>query len=183
MGRVVWRRRSRATRSGFKFNRSHRPQTRNRNRNDHITRRGHCRRSIHCKTGILTVSISFLAPRSRGLSRSLSGLLLADRVSTTSPVNTSRCRCSLDDSSRPSQRASVHLAFHFRPNRTFRFRAHTHSPKRQTWCECSCPCSRMNGVWPYQVCNRGSNQDACRTTQDIAGEFDARRQTQTNLLT
>ena len=41
---------------------------------------------------------------------------------TTSPVETSRSKCSLDDSSRPSQRASYHLAFHFRPIRTWQQR-------------------------------------------------------------
>ena len=53
----------------------------------------------------------------------LSGLLLTDRVSTTSPVDASRSNCSLDDASRPSLRTWYHQAFHFRPNRTCGFRA------------------------------------------------------------
>ena len=37
----------------------------------------------------------------------------------------------------------------------------------------------MHDVWPYQ----GSNQDACRTTQDIAGEFDDQSHTDSAFTT
>ena len=127
----------------------------NRNRNDHLIRRGHRRHNIYCKNESLTVPNPFRAPLSRrsfstknwspGGNCSLSGLLLTNWAFTTSPVETSRSTCPLDDSSRPSQRALCHLVFHFLPDGTFGFSC-PHPLNKDTW-DVSTLGSDKSGIW------------------------------------